>query len=311
MDIKFHIGQQTDKNTENIATDLLTLTAKSCNIAPKYNQTNSGALGIGGAFVSDGWVSRAEVDGDVEVELTIEQIKVFFESLGFKWDVKNTKNLELKLDENGFTKYLTLIKDMYIDGAYDTAKSLLASSIKISTTLEAYVTGNVNFIGMDYTSNKTKFSGTSFKTVEDKPLICLGSTIKEANTDVTAKVESIDITIDRKLEGKNSLNSISTRVIRPSAKGEVSLSLQFNEFDKNSYVDAQNMLKNNTSYIVEVEFKEVETNRKVKIKFPIVKISNVELTDLEGAGGISKELKAYTPTGKDIPFEIIIENYTK
>lgn len=309
MDIKFHIGQQTNKNTEK-TTDLLTLVAKSCSVSPKYSQTQSEALGIGGAFVSDGWVSKAEVDGDIEVELTIEQLKVFFDSLGFKW-IPEEKNLKLALDEGGFTKYLTLVKDLYREGAYEKAVSLLVSSLKINTTLQAYVTATASLIGMKFETSSDKFSSGTYRTLEDTPLICLGTTIKETDTDVTASVESIDITIDRKLEGKGALNSIYNKAIRPNGKGEVTINLQFNEFDKVNYQNAQKLLKDNTSYVLEAEFKEMKSNRKVKIKFPIVKVSNVEITDLEGVGGISKELKAFTPAGKEIPFEIIIENYKK
>lgn len=310
MDIKIHAGVQSNADTAQTQT-IQTLIARNCSIEPKYSNTTSQALGIGGSFISDGWVSRAEVDGDIETELSISQFVLFMEALGFKRKVKDTKNLEFNVDPDGFTKYLTIIKDLYSEGVNDVARGCLVSSLKLNTTLQAYVTATASMIGLEYTSNKAKFSGTP-TVVNEGTLICLGTTIKENNTDITAKVESIDITIDRKLEAKGGLNTIYTKAIKPNGKGEVSLNLQFNEFDKDSYHTAQEMLKNNTTYTVEVELKDtLDKTRIIKLKFPKVKIANVNITDLEGTGGLSKELKAYTPTGKDMPFEVLIENYTK
>lgn len=311
MDIKILAGVQTDKDTEQLTT-LQTLVATDCSVQPKYSQTNSQALGIGGSFVSDGWVSRAEVDGNITSELSISQLKLFMESCGFKTQNVSgkTKNLEFKINENGFDKYLTIVKDLYRDSTHDIAKSCLVSSIKLNATLQSYVKADVSLIGMDYTSNKTKLSATP-TVVDEGTLICLGTTIKEENKDITASIENIDITIDRKLESKGALNSIYTKAIRPNAKGEVTLNLQFNEFDKDSYNKAQTMLKENTSYVVEVWFKDTKNaNRIVKFKFPNVKISNVELTDLSGTGGIAKEMKAYPTATSDMPFELVIENFT-
>lgn len=90
---------------------------------------------------------------------------------------------------------------------YDVAKSCLISSIKINTTLQAYVTGNVSVIGMDFeTIDGTIKPTLATHKVKSGALRCLECKIMEnGNTDITSKVESIDITIDRKLEGKGSV----------------------------------------------------------------------------------------------------------
>lgn len=311
MDLKFYAGIQTNKDT--IATENLhLLVATKCDVAPKYSTTNSKAIGIGGAFESDGWVSKAEVDGTIETELTISQLKLFLECGGYKAKAKG-QNLEFELDPDGFSKYLSIFKDFYRESTYDVAKGCLISSIKLNTTLQAYVTGSFSLVGMDYENKDQKLTPKLERiAVADGRLKCLGTTIKESGTDITSKIESIDITIDRKLEGKGALNTIYNKAIKPSSKGEVSLSLQFNEFDKESYQKAVNMLKNNTSYEIEISLADdLDPTRIIKIVFPKVKVSSTEVTDLEGTGGIQKELKAYTPDGKDLPFTLEISNYTK
>lgn len=309
MDIKVLLGVQSGKGSLEKST-LYEVAAKNCNISPKYSNTTSQSLGNGGSFVSDGWISRAEVNGDIDVELTLESFKLLMESCGFK-STKKTRNLEFSVDEGGFTKYLTVIRNFIYDDLHETAKDCLVSSIKLNATLQAYVTANSSLIGTDFTTENGKLSVVP-QVVDEGNLICLGTTIKENGTDITANVESLDITIDRKLEGKGALNSIYTTSIRPNGKGEVTLNLQFNTFDKTSYTNARTMLKNNTSYKVEVEFADTkDSTRKIKMVFPNVKISNVEVTNLEGSGGLTKNLVAYPAQGKEMPFEIVIENYSK
>lgn len=315
MNVKLYALPQDNKNKENKETNAELLVFRSSSVAPNYTTTTSQAIGIGGHFESDGWVSRAEVTGDIDTELTIDQFKIFLEGLGFKTEPEKSHPNNLCFTyKPSEQKYLTIIRDFVDDSVYDVAKSCLISSIKINTTLQAYVTGNVSVIGMDFdTMNGTIKPTLATHKVKSGALRCLEAKITEnGNTDITSKVESIDITIDRKLEGKGALNSIYNKAINSNGKVEVSLNLQFNEFDKDSYKKAQEMLKNNTSYKIEVELVDsINKDRKIKIEFPKVKIGKVEVTNLESTGGLSKDMKAYTPDNGNEPFIIKIENYLK
>nr|DAX27842.1 MAG TPA: Tail tube protein [Caudoviricetes sp.] len=306
MDVRFLLGKQTAKGTPQ-TTDVSLLAATSSSVTPNVNKVSSKAIGTG-RWEKDGFVSKVEVNGDVAVELSTGQMEMFLLGAGFKSKTVATKNLEFTPDD-AYNNYLTLITDNVESDIHEYAQDCLISSLKINAQLEAYITGTATLIGMNHTIQNAKFAGTptAFK---GKPLICLGSVIKEKNTDITAEIESIDITIDNKLEGKGALNSIYNKAIRQSDRGSVSLSLQFNEFNKTSYKNAHDMLKANTSYAVEVTFAEVEDKtKKVVLTFPNCKIGNVEATDLEGAGGISKELNAYFDDGIKSPVKIVLENY--
>ena len=305
MDVRFLLGKQTAKGTPQ-TTDVSLLAATSNSVNPNVNKVSSKAIGTG-RWEKDCFLSKIEVTGDIAVELNAGQMEMFLLGAGFKSKTV-TKNLEFTPDD-AYKNYLTLITDNIEGNIHEFAQDCLVSSIKLNAQLEAYITATATLIGMDHTINNAKFSGTP-SDFKGKPLICLGSVIKEKNTDVTAEIESVDITIDNKLEGKGALNSIYNKAIRQSDRGSVSLNLQFNEFNKASYKAAHDMLKANTAYAVEVTFAEVEDNtKKIVLTFPNCKIGNVEATDLEGAGGISKELNAYYDDTIKSPVKIVLENY--
>lgn len=308
MDVKFLIGKQENKGTPQLTTVGL-LAATSSSVNPNVSKTASKAIGTG-RWEKDGFVSKVEVSGDVTIETTLGQLELFLLGAGFKSKVVQTKKMEFVPDEK-YNNYLTYIVNNVEGDIHEYAKDCLVSSLSLNAQLEAYVTTTANLIGMDHIIQNSKF-GVVPVNLKGKPLVCLGALIKERNTDITAQVESIDITIDNKLEGKGALNSIYNKAIRQSDRGNVTLKMQFNEFDKTSYKNAHDMLKANTSYEVVVEFAEVEDRtKKAILTFPNCKIGNVEATDLEGAGGISKELNAYFDDGIGSPVKILFENYVE
>lgn len=308
MDVRFLLGKQDNKETAQLTTVGL-LAATTSNVNPNVNKVSSKAIGTG-RWEKDGFVSKIEVGGDVSIETTTGQLELLLLGAGFKSRVVQTKKMEFTPDEK-YNNYLTYITDNIEGDIHEYAKGCLVSNLSINAQLEAYVTTTANLIGMDHQINNAKFAGTPTP-LKGKPLICLGALIKERNTDITSQIESIDISIDNKLEGKGALNSIYNKAIRQSDRGSVTLKLQFNEFDKTSYKNAHDMLKANTAYEVSVEFAEVEDRtKKVVITFPNCKIGNVEATDLEGAGGISKELNAYFDERTGSPLKIVFENYVE
>ena len=193
---------------------------------------------------------------------------------------------------------------------FEYAKDCLLSSITISATLEAFITGNLNFIGMDYTTENTKYANTT-QVLDSESLICLGATIKEAGTDMTSKVESVEMTIDNKLEGKGAMNSVYYKAIRQSDRGNITLGITFNEFDKASYLDANDKLFKNTAYEVELIYAlSSDPTKKVIFTFPKCKVSKNERTDFAGSGGLTKELEAYYDETIKSPVSILFKNYT-
>lgn len=306
MEVRFLLGVQTADGTAQTSKMTL-LNATSYGVTPKANKVSSQAIGSG-RWERDGFISKLDVNGDVTVEANMGQLDLLLQGAGFKGEQKEA-NYEIL--PGTFDKYLTLAMDDIEDDISEYAQDCLVSSLKVSAQMEAFVTATASIIGKNHVINDTKMTITP-NIPKGESLICLGALIKENGTDLTAKIESIDLTIDNKLEGKAALNSIYNRVIRQSDRGSVTLAISFNSFDKESYKKGHELLKKNGSYTVELIFAEsTDPSKLVKIEMPKVKLSQApEAKDLERAGGMSKELMAYYDDTMKSPIKITFEKYT-
>jgi len=250
-------------------TGLNQLDCTNYGVVPKVNKTTSKAIGAG-RWERDGFVSKVEVNGDLTIEATTGQLEILLEGAGFK-GTKSGKNQDFL--PGPFDNFLTLISNNIEDDIAEYAQDCLVSSLKISTQMEAFVNVTANIIGKEHKVLNNKINATPVA-LKGESLICLGAVIKETSTDI------------------------------------VGLNLTFNSFDKDSYKSAYEMLRKNTSYVVEVTLAETTDPTKiVKLEFPNVKVSNVEATNLDGAGGMTKELTAYYDKVAQTPVKITFENY--
>ena len=306
MNIEVLAALQTAKGTAKTDT-MAKLSATDYGVLPSVDKKVSEALGSG-RWVRDGFVSKISVAGDVPVELTMDQLEILLAGAGFEGKVTGTDYV--MTSGVSIDKYLTIgVNDLDSD-MFEYSKDCQISSLALNVQLEAFIKGTANIIGMDHITENTKFSGTA-TAVRDESLICLGSKITEKTNDITSQIESLDLTIDNKLEGKGALNSVYYKSIKQSDRGSVTLGLTFNEFNKASYMDAQDLLLANGEFKVETEFAELQDpTKKVVFEFPKCKISKNERTDLAGAGGMSKELEAFYDETIKSPVKITFKNYT-
>lgn len=307
MDIRVLVGKQ--KIVGTLPEKMGVLNCTSVSLAPKYSKTTSKALGAG-RWERDGFISRAEVSGEIGIEATVGQLELLLNAGGF---VGTKSGVNTVFKECNFDKKMIIVKEFRNENIADLFDGVLTSSIKISAELQSYVNATVSLVGEKHKVREalTESENTKIEAFKGGTLVCLGATIKESGTDMTAKVESFDLTIDNKLEGKGALNTIYTTAIRQSDRGNIILNLKFNKFEAENYKKAIELLSKNTSYVVEFEFKELGTEKKsIGIKLPNVKISNVEATELEGAGGLSKELTAFYDESIKSPIEITFYDYT-
>ncbi len=306
MNIEVLAALQTAKGTEKTDT-MAKLSATDYSVIPSVDKKVSEALGSG-RWVRDGFVSKISVAGDVPVELTMDQLEILLAGAGFEGKVDGTDYV--MTSGESINKYLTIgVNDLDSD-MFEYSKDCQVSSLAVNVQLEAFIKGTANIIGMDHITENTKFSGTA-TAVRNESLICLGSKITEKTNDITSQIESLDLTIDNKLEGKGALNSVYYKSIKQSDRGTVTLGLTFNEFNKTSYMDAQDLLLANGEFKVETEFAELQDpSKKVIFEFPKCKISKNERTDLAGAGGMSKELEAFYDETIKSPVKITFKNYT-
>ena len=307
MNVEVLVGLQAARGTAE-TNDMFKVSATDYGIASSTDKTISEALGSG-RWVRDGFLSKVSVEGDVPVELNMEQMELALHAAGFTGVLDGVNDWKMTPDDT-LNKYLTVGVNDLDNNMFEYAKDCLLSSITISATLEAFITGNLNFIGMDYTTENTKYANTT-QVLDLESLICLGATIKEAGTDMTSKVESVEMTIDNKLEGKGAMNSVYYKAIRQSDRGNITLGITFNEFDKASYLDAKDKQFKNTAYEVELIYAlSSDPTKRVIFTFPKCKVSKNERTDFAGSGGLTKELEAYYDETIKSPVSILFKNYT-
>ena len=308
MNIQVLLALQTAKGTA-VTTAMNKLSATDYNLAASTDSTASEALGSG-RFERDGFLSKITVEGEVPVELNMEQLELLLYGAGYSTgSVVNTTDWEIAPDDI-VGNWMTVGANDLDNNMFEYGVDCLINTLKISTGLQAFVTATAGFIGMDHITQQVKNTGT-ITPLDSESLICLGAKIREVSTDVTNEIESVDLTFDNKLEGKGALNSVYNKAIRANGRASINLALTFNEFLKASYIDAQTKQKANAAFEVELEFALVgDPTKSVVFTFPKCKVVKNERTDLAGAGGLSKEFNAYNDEVLGTPVVITFKNYT-
>lgn len=185
-------------------TDMTLLNATSYGVTPKANKVSSQAIGSG-RWERDGFISKIDVSGDVNIEANMGQLDILLQGAGFKGTQQSD---DYEFTPGAFNKFLTFVMNLEVDDMAETAQDCLVSSLKLSAQMEAFVTATASVVGKNHSIiNKLSIVPTIPK---GESLICLGAVIKEDGTDQTAKIESIDLTIDNKLEGKAAFSFDST-----------------------------------------------------------------------------------------------------
>lgn len=309
MELEILAGIQTSRGIAEIGT-MFKLASTDFGMSPSVDKTTSEALGSG-RWERDGFVSKIAVEGDLPVELTREQLEILLYGAGFDGAVDaNDPDLWIVTPSSATKNYMTIGLNDIDSSMFEYTIDSLVSSLKISTSVASYVTGTASMIGMDMKTVNSAYSEI-VNVPTGEPLICLGTKIIQSGTDITSKVESVDVTVDNKLEGKQGLNSEYYKAIRQGERGSVTLSLTFNEFDKPTYLKDLDDIKSNTSYAVVVEFYERGTpGNIVRLTFPKCKPTKTERTDLSGAGGLTKEVTAYYDETAKTPVKIEFLDYT-
>lgn len=304
MDIRVLMGLQERVGTAK-STDLVVAYATNFNVKADTNKIESKVLGIG-RWVKDTIPGRRSVAGDFELQPSIAQVETVLEAAGFK------KGSDSTYKASSFEKYLTLLSDFQSDNLSIEYKDCLVNTLGITVTQEDYVSVKVGVIGMGDDVKDNKVSSGSIKTVKDTQLVCYGAVLKQAESDISATVETVDININNSLEGKGGLNSRSFTKILQNGRGSIEVNIKFNAFDKDNYTTALKMLKENKGLKLELILKEdiADTEgangRKLEITMPNVKLASVDLEDLEGAGGLSKVMTALPDeNGEPITFKIV------
>lgn len=302
MDIRVLVGSQEAKGTAK-TTDLKVLNATGFEIKPEVNKIESKVLGTG-RWTKDSIAGKLSVSGDLPLEPTLDELYLMLEAGGFK------KQNESYIPGE-FSKYLTLINDFHSDNMHLIYKDCLINSMELNIQQEAYVNLKCNVIGMANEVKDKECVQDNCITKETKKagqLLCFGATIYEnENEDKSADVQGVTLSINNSLEGRGGLNSKFNTKILQNGRGSVELTVEFNSFDKTNYAKAMQLLTNNET--LKMKIKLTDAKKSVEIIMPKIKLTNVELGDLEGVGTITRTF-AVLPDEKDCPVEFKVTEET-
>lgn len=298
METKVLLGIQTEKGTPSTTLKVLPFT--DFGVKPDVNKIESKVLSSG-RWTKDAFAGKQSVAGDLGIEPTIDSLELLLQIAGFKKSTDTYKS-------GSFDKYATIVNDFTNDEMHLKFEDCLVNTITITAQQEAFLNVKTSVIGMKSSANDGKFTGTSEELKDkDYPLICYGAKLISEDKDESATVESVEITINNSLEGKGGLNTRFNTKIVQNGRGSVEATINFNAFDKSNYLKAMKMLTDNSSIKLQLELKESleeSKGRKMTIELPRVKMTNVELGDLEGAGTLTRTMSALPVNGDPITFKI-------
>lgn len=305
METRILIGEQTKKGEVQNQT-MTVMNGFNFNIKPEVNKIESKVLGAG-RWTKDTIPGRLSVSGEVEFEPNIGEIELLLKGAGF------TKNSN-EYKSSAFDKYLTFVNDFPNDGLNLEYQDCLINTLSINASQEAFLNVKAGIIGMANKVNETKFSGTT-KTIEGSQLICYGAVLNSKSKDESANVQSVEININNSLEGRGGLNSRVYTKILQAGRGSIEATIEFNAFEKTNYVEAMKMLTNNETLELKLLLAEniadKTKGRQMEIIMPRVKLTNVDLGDMEGVGSITRTMSVLPDKdGEPIKFKITEKNGT-
>ena len=301
MDVRVLVGKQTKQGAPKID-EMQILSATDFGVKPEINRIDSKVLGSG-RWTKDSLPGRQSVSGDFGLNPNVGEIELLLEGAGFKKQADTYKSGQ-------FDTYLTIVNDFPSDDMNLQYDDCLINSLTITAAQESFLNVKASVIGMKNTVGDHKFDNSKAKNIDGALLNCYGIYLKDQNSDISATLESVEITINNSLEGRGGLNSRHFTKILQNGRGSIEVKIQFNAFDKSNYTKSMKMLTDNSSIKLELELREDITAENTKgktilITLPKVKLKNVELGDLEGAGNLSKTMAALPDaSGEPITFKI-------
>ncbi len=296
MDYKVLFGIQ-DREGQPKVTGMNKLAHTSFNVDQKQGTIESKRLD-GGRFKADAYPGRKSVEGDLSTEPNINEIEAILQGSGF---VKQGDTYKHK-DIEATNKFFTLIKDYGSKNFYMVYEDCVVNNLTLSVQQEAYVELKADVIGKQRKINKSKYRGSA-ELYPGNRLICYGAQIVQDETDISADVEGVDITISNSVEGKGGVNSRFNTKIEKNGKGTLTASLNLNTFDLDDYISSIEKMDSNKPMKVILTLKEDVENEVAKkgkvleVIMPNVKIG--ELSPNEDSGTLAKTLNIFPDENGD------------
>ncbi|WP_064608626.1 phage tail tube protein [Streptobacillus moniliformis] len=315
MNLELYVGVEKEKKANT--TEMLKMNVTDVSIKENISTVDSNVIS-NGRFKSSGFIGSKRVSGSMSLEPTLLELETLLQGAGFKAVETNgadNKHTRTYTATETYETPLTVILNLIVKNFKEQTDSCLVDSLSLGLALESYVKLEAEVKGMAHKKEEGKHTVTNAITNNGKRLTCLGVVVKKGDTDISAKIESADIRLSNSLEERGAINKVHTQEIIQNGQGEVSVTLNYNQLDKDEYLKADKLLSSNGETTLEitlaeditVEKQQLEKTKQVVIKLPNVKYKNNEMGDLSGHGSLTQELGAY-PNAEGQPIEFIFKN---
>ena len=163
------------------------------------------------------------------------------------------------------------------------------SKLDINIAIGGYVKSTIEVIGKTYEIGTGNVVGA---TERGESLRCLFSNINLGGTDISTDIEGADISIDNGIEAKGSLNSLYNVKIRRTKQVDTKVTIQKNEYEKNSFKDFKEKMIAGTPVTATIKLGDSSHNDLIVIEAPKLFINSNKRGDYKGSGSHNIDLQA-------------------
>ena len=280
MGVNVDLGKQTAEKVK--ATQLIDAGATDFNVEENITALESEVF-TDLTAKGDSTVGKIEVNGSIPIELSKKVFEELMPGISYK---KGTDDYKMSTDKPAF--YTVILTDTDNNEKWEYVDCVI-SKLDINIAIGGYVKSTIEVIGKTYEIGTGNVVGA---TERGESLRCLFSNINLGGTDISTDIEGADISIDNGVEAKGSLNSLYNVKIRRTKQVDTKVTIQKNEYEKNSFKDFKEKMIAGTPVTATIKLGDSSHNDLIVIEAPKLFINSNKRGDYKGSGSHNIDLQA-------------------
>jgi hypothetical protein len=278
--VNVYIGKQTAEKVK--ATQLIDAGATDFNVEENITALESEVF-TDLTAKGDSTVGKIEVNGSIPIELSKKVFEELMAGISYK---KGTDDYKMSTDKPAF--YTVILTDTDNNEKWEYVDCVI-SKLDINIAIGGYVKSTIEVIGKTYEIGTGNVVGAAER---GESLRCLFSNINLGGTDISTDIEGADISIDNGIEAKGSLNSLYNVKIRRTKQVDTKVTIQKNEYEKNSFKDFKEKMIAGTPVTATIKLGDSSHNDLIVIEAPKLFINSNKRGDYKGSGSHNIDLQA-------------------
>lgn len=280
MGVNVYLGKQTAEKVK--ATQLIDAGATDFNVEENITALESEVF-TDLTAKGDSTVGKIEVNGSIPIELSKKVFEELMAGISYK---KGTDDYKMSTDKPAF--YTVILTDTDNNEKWEYVDCII-SKLDINIAIGGYVKSTIEVVGKTYEIGTGNVVGA---TERGESLRCLFSNINLGGTDISTDIEGADISIDNGIEAKGSLNSLYNVKIRRTKQVDTKVTIQKNEYEKNSFKDFKEKMIAGTPVTATIKLGDSSHNDLIVIEAPKLFINSNKRGDYKGSGSHNIDLQA-------------------